>query len=144
MTAIAPRPTAADSDAPRVARWRSLPAALLLPVVVVAGNAGGGELLDLVGLRGGAPRLAADLAVLALASLAGVLALLRVAGWAPRAHALAAGAALTALAAWAAWSMGADFPAWFTAGVLAAQPLAAWGAWRLGASALAPAATPDA
>lgn len=138
MTATTPHPTgSAASDAPRVGRWRSLPAALLLPVVVVAGNAGGGELLDLAGLRGGAPRLAADLAVLALVSLAGVFALLRVAGWAPRAHAVAAGGALTVLAGWAAWTMGADFPAWFTAGVLAAQPPAAWAAWRLGAPARA-------
>ena len=129
---------------PRTARWRSLPAALLLGVAVVAGNAGGGALLDLAGLRGGTPRLAADLAVLALASLAGVLGLLRAAGWAPRAHAVAAGGALTALAGWAAWTMGADFPAWFTAGVLAAQPLAAWAAWRLGARARATAATPHA
>jgi len=103
---------------------RSVLAFCAASAVLVALNLAGGALAPLAGLPpGGTPRLAWDLAWLALACVAAGVAAAWLAPAAPRSHALAFLGVLLAVLAAGLWQSG-GWPAWFMAGVLLAPLLA--------------------
>lgn len=113
---------------------RSVAAVGLAVTCLVAIPWGSGVLAGGLSLpAGGEPRLAWDLAVVFLAGTVAFAVLTRLAPTAPGAHAVAGFVLLAGITGWAAWSMGQDFPAWFTGGLLLALPMLAWLGWRVGA-----------
>ncbi|MDH5835021.1 hypothetical protein [Luteimonas kalidii] len=123
---------------PAPSRWtiaaRSLAAIALAVVSIPTVNLVGGWLSEAVGLpRGGTLRLAVDLAWVFAAGTTGAFVGVAAAAVARRAHAWAFFATYLTAALYAAITMGADFPSWFTLGLLASLPLQVWLGWRLAA-----------
>lgn len=111
---------------------RSLLAFTVAGVALVALSWAGGEAAPWVGLaRGGDLRLGWDLAWLGAGGMVGFALVARLAPCAPRGHALALLAILLAAGLWAVATMGGDFPAWFSAGLIALLPLQCWLGLRL-------------
>lgn len=119
--------------APRVAQLlRSLLAIITAVAVLVAGIWLSGEIAAWLGLStGGETRLAWDLGGTVVPALLAFMVAARLAPGAPRRHVLALLLPLMAVLGWSVWTMGADYPLWFSAGLLVMLPLAAcWVALR--------------
>lgn len=110
---------------------RSLLAIVLALAVVVLVNQGGGALADLAQFpKPGEGRLAWDLFVVFAAGTVGAWVAVRLAPGAPRRHAFSFFALSLAIIVFAVMKLGADWPWWFSAGILLSLPLQVW----LGAS----------
>ncbi|AKC87103.1 hypothetical protein [Pseudoxanthomonas suwonensis] len=112
--------------------FRSLLAVLLAFAAVFAVNLLGSWLAAwLVLPAGGSPRLAWDLLWVVLSGIAGAWVAVRSAPCTPRGHALAFLLLMLAMDTAAVVRMGADFPLWFSAGLLLTLPLQVWLGMRL-------------
>jgi hypothetical protein len=106
---------------------RSLLAIVLAFVVVALVNQGGGALADLVRFpKPGEGRLAWDLLVAFSAGTLGAWVAVRLAPRAPRGHAFSFFALSLAIVVFAVMKLGADWPWWFSAGILLSLPLQVW------------------
>ncbi|WP_454832381.1 hypothetical protein [Pseudoxanthomonas wuyuanensis] len=106
---------------------RSLLTIMLGVAVVALVNQAGGALADLVRFpKPGQGRLAWDLLVVFAAGTLGAWVAVRLAPRAPCRHALYFFALSLAIAVFAVMKLGADWPGWFSAGILLSLPLQVW------------------
>jgi hypothetical protein len=106
---------------------RSLLSMVAAWVAFWLGTMAGGELAALANLPpGGGPRLAWDLAWVALGGALAAWCVVAIAPCARRLHVLAFFAMLLAIAVLAVARLGSDWPWWFDAGALAVPLLSAW------------------
>ncbi|MBO9717387.1 MAG: hypothetical protein J7507_11420 [Pseudoxanthomonas sp.] len=111
---------------------RALLAVLAGLAGMFAANLAGSALATALRLpAGGSPRLGWDLSWIVLSGIAGAWLVVRLAPCAPRRHALAFFLLVLLMDGYAVAKLGADFPPWFSAGLLLTLPLQVWLGTRL-------------
>ena len=114
---------------------RVLLAVLAGLAVMFALNLAGSAVASALGFSaGGTARLGWDLLCVVLSGIAGTWAAVRLAPCAPRLHALAFFLLVLLMDGYAVAALGADFPEWFSAGLLLTLPLQVWAGARLALS----------
>jgi len=102
---------------------RSMAAMGLAMAIVFLVNTAGGWLAAALGFPGGSTRLAWDLGCVFVAGLLATRVLVRLAPCAPRRHALALLLLMLAVSVAAVIRLGAEFPVWFSTGLLFCVPV---------------------
>jgi hypothetical protein len=111
---------------------RALLAVLAGFAAMFAVNLAGSGLATASGFPAGGPsRLGWDLLWVVLSGIAGAWVVVRLAPCAPRRHALAFFLLVLMMDGYAVAELGADFPPWFSAGLLLTLPLQIWLGMRL-------------
>jgi hypothetical protein len=112
--------------------FRALLALLAGFAAMFAINLAGSALATALGFpAGGSPRLGWDLLCVVLSGIAGAWTAVRLAPCMPRLHALAFFLLVLLMDGYAVAELGADFPAWFSAGLLLTLPFQVWLGARL-------------